>query len=103
MLRGYDHALRERLQAIGTAKGITYRFNAPFRKVEKQADGSLLVNCGSGDPIETDLLVSAIGRPANTAGLGLEKIGVELKPEGEVLVDADRRTDRKSTRLNSRP
>jgi glutathione reductase (NADPH) len=93
MLRGYDHALRERLQAIGTAKGITYRFNAPFRKVEKQADGSLLVNCGSGDPIETDLLVYAIGRPANTAGLGLEKIGVELKPDGAVMVDADSRTN----------
>ncbi|MBL8648297.1 MAG: glutathione-disulfide reductase [Sphingosinicella sp.] len=92
LLREYDQQLAERLQAISTAKGIDFRFNAPFSKVEKQADGSLLVHAGKDAPIETDLLVYAIGRPPNSAGLGLEAIGVELAENGAIKVDADSRT-----------
>lgn len=92
LLREYDQQLAERLQAISTAKGIDFRFNAPFRKVEKQADGSLLVHAGKDTPIETDLLVYAIGRPPNSAGLGLEAIGVELAENGAIKVDADSRS-----------
>lgn len=92
LLREYDQQLAERLQAISTAKGIDFRFNAPFSKVEKQADGSLLVHAGKDAPIETGLLVYAIGRPPNSAGLGLEAIGVELAENGAIKVDADSRT-----------
>lgn len=93
LLREYDQQLAERLQAISTAKGIDFRFNAPFRKVEKQANGSLLIHAGNDDPIETDLLVYAIGRPPNSAGLGLEAIGVDLAENGAIKVDADSRTN----------
>ncbi|WBX82674.1 glutathione-disulfide reductase [Sphingosinicella microcystinivorans] len=93
LLREYDQQLAERLQAISTAKGIDFRFNAPFRKVEKQADGSLLIHAGKDDPIEVDLLVYAIGRPPNSAGLGLEAIGVDLAENGAIKVDADSRTN----------
>ncbi|MBW7945139.1 MAG: glutathione-disulfide reductase [Sphingomonadaceae bacterium] len=93
LLREYDQQLAERLQAISTAKGIDFRFNAPFRKVEKQANSSLLIHAGNDDPIETDLLVYAIGRPPNSAGLGLEAIGVALAENGAIKVDADSRTN----------
>ena len=93
LLREYDQQLAERLQAISTAKGIDFRFNAPFQKVEKQAGGSLLVHAGKDAPIETDLLVYAIGRPPNSAGLGLEAAGVELAENGAIKVDADSRTN----------
>lgn len=93
LLREYDQQLAERLQSISTAKGISYRFNAPFRKIVKQADGTILVHAGNDSPIETDLLLYAIGRPANTDGLGLEAAGVELKANGAIRVDADSKTN----------
>jgi len=93
LLREYDQQLAERLQAISTAKGIDFRFNAPFRKVKKHTDGSLLVHAGNDAPIETDLLVYAIGRPPNSSGLGLEAVGVDMAENGAIKVDADSRTN----------
>src|SRR3546814_16232493 len=68
-------------------KGIQFRFNAPFRKVEKKADGSLSVHLGSGDPVDCDILMFATGRVPNTDGLGLEAAGVELNADGAVKVE----------------
>ncbi len=87
MLREYDASLVDRLQAISTQKGIKFRFNAPFRKVEKLEDGSLRIHAGDGTPLEADLLVYAIGRPPNVEGLGLENAGVAQKPNGAIAVD----------------
>src|SRR3546814_7564551 len=68
-------------------KGIHFRFNAPFRKVEKKVDWSLSVHLGSGDPVDCDILMFATGRVPNTDGLCLEAAGVELNADGAVKVD----------------
>lgn len=87
MLRGYDDEIVEKLLNISRDKGIDIRFNFPFTSVVKQADDSLLVDGGDAGTIETDLLLFAIGRVPNTAGLGLENIGVALDKNGAVIVD----------------
>ncbi|HZV17488.1 MAG TPA: glutathione-disulfide reductase [Sphingobium sp.] len=92
ILRGYDEQIRDRLLQISTAKGIHFRFNAPLEKIEKQADGSLLVHVGSGDPIATDAVLFATGRAPKIDGLGLEKAGVEIE-KGAIKVDANNRTN----------
>jgi glutathione reductase (NADPH) len=92
ILRGYDEQVRDRLLQISLTKGIAFRFNAPFEKVEKNEDGSLRVHLGGGDPIDTDLLLFATGRKPKTTGLGLEEAGVELDEQGAVVVDADNRS-----------
>ena len=93
LLRGYDHSLRERLHLISATKGIDFRFNAPFERVERLADGSLRIHVGGGgDPLEADLLLYAIGRPPNSEGLGLETVGVKVDAAGAVVVDDDSRT-----------
>lgn len=92
ILRGYDEQIRDRLLQISMTKGINFRFNAPFRKIDKQADGSLLIHVGSGDPIHTDLVMFATGRVPKTPGLGLEEVGVALTENGAVKVDADNRS-----------
>jgi glutathione reductase (NADPH) len=89
ILRLYDAQIRDRLLQISLMKGINFRFNAPFEKVEKQADGSLLIQLGDGKPIEADLLLFAVGRDPNTRGLGLESAGVDLAGNGAVVVNAD--------------
>jgi glutathione reductase (NADPH) len=92
LLRGYDPQIVERMQSISMAKGISFRFNAPFERIEKAAGGTLRVHAGRGDPLEADLLMYAIGRPPSTQGLGLEAVGVSLKANGAIAVDADSRT-----------
>jgi glutathione reductase (NADPH) len=90
ILRGYDEQIRDRLLQISLTKGIGFRFNAPFERIEKQEDGSLLIHLkDGGDPLAADLLLWAVGRVPNTAGLGLEEVGVKLGKDGAVLVDED--------------
>lgn len=91
ILRGYDAQVRDRLLQISMTKGIEFRFFAEFEKIEKQADGSLLVSMSGHDPIEVDCVLFATGRVPNTEGLGLEDVGVELD-KGAVKVDADNRS-----------
>jgi glutathione reductase (NADPH) len=93
ILRSYDIDLRTRLLALTRARGIAYRFHATLDRVEKCADGSLLVHLGDGGaPVPADVVLVAAGRRANTAGLGLEHAGIALGHRGEVPVDGDGRT-----------
>jgi len=87
ILRGYDESIRDRLLQISMAKGIEFRFNSPFEKIEKSADGTVCVRIKEGDPIACDLLIFAAGRVPNTANLGLETAGVEIDDERAIVVD----------------
>ncbi|HQS70838.1 MAG: glutathione-disulfide reductase [Novosphingobium sp. 28-62-57] len=88
ILRGYDESLRDRLLQITMARGIEYKFNCPFDRVEKREDGSLDVYVGKQpDPIRADVVLVATGRRPKTDGLGLETAGIELGAQGEVPVD----------------
>lgn len=88
ILRGYDEQIRDRLLQISMAKGIQFRFNCPFERIEKNADGTVLVHFAGADPVEADLVLFATGRAPNIAGLGLAEAGVELTSGGAVRVDA---------------
>jgi len=92
ILRHYDEQIRDRLLQISLTKGIDFKFNAPFEKIEKQEDGSLRIHVEGQDPLDTDLLLWAVGRAPNTDGLGLERVGVELGKNFAILVDEDNQT-----------
>lgn len=92
ILRGYDEQIRDRLLQISMGKGIQFRFNATFKHIVKQADGSLKVTLSNDATMEVDCVMLAIGRVPNTEGLGLEAAGVEIN-KGAVVVDADNRTN----------
>jgi glutathione reductase (NADPH) len=89
ILRGYDHQIRDRLLQISMMKGLEFRFDAAFQRIEKAADGCLTVHMANHDPATVDLVLFATGRVPNTAGLGLEGAGVELDDIGAVRVDSD--------------
>ncbi|MBV7256516.1 glutathione-disulfide reductase [Pacificimonas sp. WHA3] len=93
ILRGYDHSVVERLMHISTIKGIQFKYNSPFAKVERQDDDNLLITTENGEELEADLLLAAIGRPANVDGLGLEALGIEQKRNGAIKVDEGSRTN----------
>ncbi len=93
MLRSYDQEIVEKLVGISRDKGIDIRFNFKCPAIRKQADGSLLVESGTGEDVETDLVLFAIGRVPKTMDLGLETVGVALDKDGAVMVDEYNRTN----------
>ncbi|WP_037499941.1 glutathione-disulfide reductase [Sphingomonas jaspsi] len=93
ILRGYDEQMRDRLLQISMAKGIQYRFNSTFERIEKQDDGSLKLVMKGCDDIIADAVMFATGRVPNVEGLGLEHAGVELGDKGQIKVDENSRTN----------
>ena len=87
VLRGWDTELREKLQAAYAAKGIRIGLGAQIVSIARGAAG-LAVATADGAHIEADAVMHAIGREPNTAGLGLERVGVALDAKGAVKVDA---------------
>ena len=92
ILRGYDEQIRDRLLQISMVKGIEFRFNAPFEKVEKLDGGALRIFMKDCEPIEADCLLFATGRRPKSDGIGLEEAGVVLNDKGAITVDEDNRT-----------
>jgi glutathione reductase (NADPH) len=86
ILRSYDAQIRDRLLQISTSKGIQFLFNVRLERVERRADGVLVVNLGD-TKVECESLMCATGRIPNTDGLGLASAGVELEASGAVRVD----------------
>jgi glutathione reductase (NADPH) len=91
ILRGYDEQMRDRLLQISMTKGIEFRFNATFDRIEKR-DGKLHVMMTGCDDIGADAVLFATGRVPNVEGLGLAEAGVELGERGQVKVDQNSRT-----------
>ncbi len=92
ILRGWDEALRDRLLQISMMKGINFRFNCGFDKIEKTGTG-VRIHLKDAEPIDTDLLLWAVGRRPNVEGLGLEAAGVALNDRGAIQVDAASQTN----------
>jgi glutathione reductase (NADPH) len=91
-LRGFDDDVRESLAAEMQKQDIDLRFGSDVAKIEKTRKG-LRLALTDGSALEADAVLYATGRRPNTQGLGLEAIGVEAGPGGEILVDDYSRTN----------
>jgi glutathione reductase (NADPH) len=90
-LRGFDDDLRAHLAREMRRRGLDLRFETRVAALER-APGGLRVRTEAGEALEADVVLYATGRVPNSAGLGLEALGVELGPAGEVRVDDYSRT-----------
>jgi glutathione reductase (NADPH) len=88
ILRGFDRDLRCHLHDELEAKGIRILLETQVAELCKTESG-FEAALSSGESLETDLPVFAIGRSPNVEGLGLEDVGVELGRRGGVVVDDD--------------
>ena len=94
ILRGYDESVRDRLLQISLAKGIMYKFNCTFDKIEKREDGALDVYMdGNEKPVRADVVLAATGRRPKIDGLGLENVGVKIDDKNAIIVDEYSRTN----------
>jgi glutathione reductase (NADPH) len=92
ILRGFDDDMRDGLRTAYEKRGIRFVFNDVFSSIEKTSTG-LLAKTKGGLALEADQVMFAIGRSPNVEGLGLEKAGVRLGKDNEILVDAASRTN----------
>jgi len=86
ILRGFDDEARALVAARMQASGISISCNTDVARLEKTATG-ILATTESGASEEFDLVMYATGRKPNSAGLGLEALGVPLGRNGEIRVD----------------
>ncbi len=92
VLRGFDDDVRAALTLAYRKKGIEIMSEVVVRDVEREADGSFNVLTKTGDTLDADAVLFAIGRHPNTRGLGCEQVGIKLNELGAIEVDAQSRT-----------
>lgn len=91
ILRGFDDDVRAHLASEMTKAGIHLHSGVTLTGIEAIAGGKT-ATLSDGTTVEVDEVMLAIGRNPNTAGLGLEAVGVTLDKGGAVEVDAASRT-----------
>jgi glutathione reductase (NADPH) len=87
VLRGFDEDLRDGLMEALPARGIRLLMNEELVGVA-ECPGGFNLALRSGGTLETDLVLSAIGREPETHNLGLENVGVKTGARGEIIVDS---------------
>ena len=92
ILRGFDRDVREICRDEMRKTGIDVRLNENAVKLEKSS-GGITVTTSQGNVVEADQVMFATGRTPNTAGIGLERAGVELNHRGAVNVDSGSRSN----------
>jgi glutathione reductase (NADPH) len=90
-LRGFDDDLRAALCAEMSKRGIDLRFNTTIDRLVGDGDG-VRATMSDGRIEHADVVLCAMGRVPNTAGIGLVEAGVALEPSGAVRVDRLSRT-----------
>jgi glutathione reductase (NADPH) len=87
ILRGFDDEARGHVANAMQANGIAIHCGTDVMRLERTPGGIRAV-ATDGSEAEYDLVLYATGRRPNTAGLGLEALGVALDRDGAVVVDA---------------
>ena len=86
-----DEAASKALERAFRKRGIKFSLGVRFKGAE-QTDSGVVVTLEDGKTLEADLLLVAVGRGPNTAGLGYEEQGVAMD-RGFVLTDERLRTN----------
>jgi mercuric reductase len=89
-----DEDLAEALTGYLRHEGVDVRPGRHFTAVSRTADGFRVDarRDGKTERLEADAVLAALGRLANTEGLGLEAVGVELAESRAVRVGEDLQT-----------
>jgi NAD(P) transhydrogenase len=86
-----DGEISGRLEQVFRSRGTRVILGTGMVSVRRDGD-DLAVDLADGRQLRPDALLFAAGRSVSTAGLGLEKAGIEVDARGRIVVDARRRT-----------
>lgn len=91
MLHGFDPMLGSALAEELERAGATVSFGFVPERASREGD-AVRLTAADGRVVDAEVLLFATGRRPSTAGLGLERLGVELGSDGHVVVDEYQRT-----------
>ncbi len=92
VLPGNDKRVVRLAQAKLEEMGVEFRLGDAVESVSRGADGRMSATLRSGEVLEADIVMSAVGRVPNSAGLGFEEAGIEFDRRA-VKVDEHFRTN----------
>jgi dihydrolipoamide dehydrogenase len=86
----YDADIAKAAQTAFEKQGLKFELGAKVTGVKKTASGSALTaeRDGKGLEFPADKILVAVGRKANTTGLGAAEAGLKLDERGRVVIDA---------------
>ncbi len=82
-----DDRVSQQMKRILGRKGIDILTETTIEEMVEYRPDGVKARLSSGDILEADKLLVSIGRSLNSAGLGLDEVGVELGKRGEIVVD----------------
>lgn len=86
LLKSFDREMSDKIAQGMADKGVNIHLNQQVNGIAVNTDG-YSVTFDDQTTMDTDLVLYATGRQANTAGLGLENTAVELRSNGSIVVD----------------
>lgn len=87
MLPTEDSRVAKQMKSTFRKQGIDVRTKTTVEEVLEYRPDGIKVKLSSGDELEAEKLLVSIGRKFNSAGLGLEELGVETDERGRIMVD----------------
>ena len=87
ILRGFDDEVRDFTAAELRKAGIDLRVRTEVTRIEAAPDGTRRLTLNAGGVLQADVVLYAVGRRPNVAGLGLEAVGVRMTASGAIAVD----------------
>jgi len=91
-LRGFDQDVREFLAKEMQKKGIKLKFETNIDSIEK-IDNQLLATLTDGSTLAGDQILYATGRKPNTAGMGIDSLGIKLDKNAAIVVNEQYQTN----------
>ena len=85
ILRGFDNTVRDHVAHEMRERGITIHLGSDVERIE--GSDEIQVVTKDGKTLTVDQICYATGRIPNTKDLGLEEVGVPMKPNGAIVVD----------------
>jgi glutathione reductase (NADPH) len=86
LLRGFDDDLRAHMHIEAERAGVRLTMKSTLTRLD-EAGGAIRATLSTGEKVNTDVVLFAIGRHPNTEGLGLDRAGVQVDSEGAVIVN----------------
>jgi dihydrolipoamide dehydrogenase len=90
ILPGMDLEMAKEAQKLLKRQGLEFKLGSRVIGIEvsgKGAKAKATVQIEGAEPIEADKVLVAVGRKANSQGLGLEDVGVAVDQRGRVITD----------------
>lgn len=86
IMPGIDAKIADSARKILQRQGMKLRLGTKVVGAKDNGDGKCTVEVEGGDPIVADKVLVAVGRTPNTAGLGLESVGITVDRRGRIPV-----------------